>query len=191
MGLLSIGEEASKGNSLTIRSHELIRLESSAGGLNFIGNIEGQDILEGEADVVVCDGFVGNTILKFTESVSGFVAQSLKELMQDSLQSKLGGIFWKPPVKEFLKRMDYEEVGGAPLLGLNGIITICHGRSSAKAIKNAIMATRKLVEARVNEQIQRKMIHYLKAGIRDQMIHLKAPWDKLKTRVIQKEGGDG
>ncbi|MCH7759902.1 phosphate acyltransferase PlsX [candidate division TA06 bacterium] len=181
VGLLSIGEEATKGNSLTIRSHELIQNESSSGILNFIGNIEGQDILEGEADVVVCDGFVGNTILKFAESISGFVARSLKELTQDSLQSKLGGIFWKSSLREFLRRMNYEEVGGAPLLGLDGVTTICHGRSTAKAIKNAILATKKFVDTRVNEHIQKQMIHFLKAGFKDQMIHLKAPWDRLKN----------
>jgi glycerol-3-phosphate acyltransferase PlsX len=180
VGLLSIGEEASKGNALTIRSHELIKTESVAGRLNFIGNIEGQDILEGEAEVVVCDGFVGNTILKFAESISGFVARSLKELTQDSIQSKLSGIFWKSSIREFLKRMSYEEVGGAPLLGLDGVTTICHGRSSSKAVKNAIVATKKFVDTKVNEHIQNQMIHYVKAGIKDQMIHLKAPWDKLK-----------
>jgi glycerol-3-phosphate acyltransferase PlsX len=158
VGLLSVGEEASKGDELTVKSHQLL-LES---GLNFIGNIEGNDILKGTADVVVCDGFVGNVILKFAESVVRMFYGSIKRYVYTSIFAKIGALLLKPALKRFAKDLDYEEYGGAPLLGVNGVCIICHGRSTAKAIKNAILVAHRCVSHRVNDHIKDQLSNYSK-----------------------------
>jgi glycerol-3-phosphate acyltransferase PlsX len=127
VALLSIGEEKTKGNELVLAAHYL--LENS--GLHFVGNIEGRDILAGKADVLVCDGFVGNLILKFAESLSGIIVNRLTESGVSGAQIGAG-------VRQLQKEFDYAEIGGVPLLGINGVSIICHGGSSAKAIKSAI-----------------------------------------------------
>ncbi|MFC1650768.1 phosphate acyltransferase PlsX [Candidatus Latescibacterota bacterium] len=150
VGLLSIGEERSKGNELTESTYGLF--EDS--DLNFIGNIEGRDIFEGIADVVVCDGFVGNVLLKFGESAFGFVAHSLKKQVSKRILWKIGALLLKPAFYKVKEEMSVEEYGGAPLLGVNGVSIICHGNSSPTAIKNAIKVARRLVLEEVNNKIE-------------------------------------
>ncbi|MBU1356791.1 MAG: phosphate acyltransferase PlsX [Candidatus Edwardsbacteria bacterium] len=158
VGLLSVGEEASKGDELTVKSHQLL----AESGLNFIGNIEGKDILKGTADVVVCDGFVGNVILKFAESVVRMFYGSIKRYVYTNIFGKIGALLLKPALKKFAKDLDYEEYGGAPLLGVNGVCIICHGRSTAKAIKNAILVAHRCVSHRVNDHIKDQLSNYAK-----------------------------
>jgi glycerol-3-phosphate acyltransferase PlsX len=151
VGLLSIGEEASKGNELTQESHQRLL---AATNLNFIGNVEGRDILRGEVDVVVTDGFTGNVVLKLAESVVGHIAQSARREIGRSLQARLGALLLRPAFARMKNQFDYAEYGGAPLLGVNGVIFIGHGRSSPRAIRSAIRSTATFVERRVNEHIQ-------------------------------------
>ncbi|MFC1489918.1 phosphate acyltransferase PlsX [Candidatus Latescibacterota bacterium] len=150
VGLLSIGEERSKGNELTEATYSLF--EDS--NLNFIGNIEGRDIFEGTADVVVCDGFVGNVLLKFGESAFGFIEHSLKKQISKSFLRKIGALLLKTAFYNVKEEMNVEEYGGAPLLGVNGVSIICHGNSSPTAIKNAIKVARRLVLEEVNSEIE-------------------------------------
>ncbi|MFC1485862.1 phosphate acyltransferase PlsX [Candidatus Latescibacterota bacterium] len=154
VGLLNIGEERSKGNELTEKAYNL--LEKS--NLNFIGNVEGRDIFEGTADVVVCDGFVGNVLLKFGESVFGFVTHSLKKSLKKSIWRMAGGYLLMPAFREMKQDMTFEDYGGAPLLGVDGITIICHGKSTPLAIRNAIRVARQLVLERMNEQIKRELM---------------------------------
>lgn len=147
VGLLSIGEEGSKGNVLVKKAHELFR-ESS---LNFIGNVEGRDTFQGDVDVIVCDGFVGNVCLKLSEGLAEAVMTMLGEEISKTFRAKLGYMLAKPAFANFKERVDYAEYGGAPLLGMNGTGIICHGRSSARAIKNAILVADELVRKKVNE----------------------------------------
>jgi len=137
IGLLNIGEEPKKGDELTVETFELLEQDTA---LNFIGNIEGRDIISGECDVIVCDGFVGNILLKFYESVAGYIVDLLKteiESVEDSTLD-LGHVF---------RVLDYAEYGGAPLLGLGGVSIICHGGSPPKAIQNALTAAERAVRA--------------------------------------------
>jgi len=135
IGLLSIGEEDVKGNELTKESFKLLK----NAGLNFIGNIEGQEIFKGEADVVVCDGFVGNIALKIAEGLAETMTKMLKREISDRAAARIGALFLKEAFKSFIKKTDYSEYGGAPLLGLSKPCIIAHGRSTSKAIKNAII----------------------------------------------------
>lgn len=153
VGLLSIGEESSKGNELTLEAHKLLA-ESS---LNFTGNVEGKDILKGTADVVVCDGFVGNVILKFAESIIDMLITAVKEKLMTDLRGKFGAFLLRPGFEEFKKELDYQEYGGAPLLGIDGVCIICHGGSSAKAIMNAIRMAERMVNSQVNEHIKSQL----------------------------------
>jgi glycerol-3-phosphate acyltransferase PlsX len=153
VGLLSIGEEQTKGNELTIASHKL--LDSS--GLNFCGNVEGRDILRHAADVVVCDGFVGNIILKFAESTGGFFSKLLKKKIRGNLFASIGAVLMSAAFRSFRQSLDSAEYGGAPLLGINGVCIICHGNSSPRAIKNAILLGVDMVSKQVNGVIQEKI----------------------------------
>jgi len=150
VGLLSIGEEEHKGNSLT---HEAQPLLKSLTNLNFIGNVEGRDVYTGVADVIVCDGFVGNVALKVSEGLVEVIRQMLKQSLKETMTRKLGAYLARGAFNDFKKRVDYSEYGGAPLLGLNGICVICHGRSNAKAIRNAIRITKEFAEGKINERI--------------------------------------
>jgi glycerol-3-phosphate acyltransferase PlsX len=151
IGLLSIGEEDTKGNEVTKETFK--RLKESP--LNFIGNVEGREIFSGAADVVVCDGFIGNIALKITEGVAEALKKMLiKEIAAGSFLSRLGYALLKPAFGRYKRRMDYAEFGGACLLGVNGICIISHGRSSGRAIKNAIRVAKEIFEGRVNEHIQ-------------------------------------
>jgi glycerol-3-phosphate acyltransferase PlsX len=153
VGLLSIGEEEGKGNELTKETYRVL-MET---GLNFIGNAEGRDVYNGNADVVVCDGFIGNVVLKASEALGEFVSTTLRQEMKRSLRSKIGALLAKSAFDSLKKRMDYSEYGGAPLLGVKGGCIVCHGRSNAKAIKNAIGVARNFAINRIDEKIQAKV----------------------------------
>lgn len=149
VGILTIGEETGKGNQLVKDTWPLLA-ESS---LNFIGNVEGRDIFQGDVDVIVCDGFVGNICLKVSEGLVEAASQMLSEGIMGSPIAKLGYLLARPVFRKFKKRVDYAEYGGAPLLGINGTGIICHGKSSAVAIKNAILVAQQIVKTKVNENI--------------------------------------
>jgi len=149
IGLLNIGEEEKKGNELSQAAYKLMKKDLPG----FVGNVEGRDILKGKVDIVVCDGFVGNIILKFAESVMGVLSKSLKRNIGTNLFTNLGALLVKPAFSELRKNYDYEEYGGVPLLGVNGISIICHGSSSAKAIKNALLVAEKMRLKNVNDHI--------------------------------------
>src|SRR5690348_14110140 len=150
VGLLSIGEEEHKGNALT---HDALPLLKSLKHLNFIGNVEGRDVYTGEVDVIVCDGFVGNVALKVSEGLVDVIRQLLKTSLKGSLARQLGAYLAQGAFNEFKKRVDYSESGGAPLLGLNGICVICHGRSNVKAIRNAVRVAKDFAEGGINHRI--------------------------------------
>jgi len=149
VGLLSIGEEDTKGNELTKEAFKLLKITR----LNFIGNIEGKDLFTGVADVVVSDGFSGNIVLKVSEGLAEAILEMLKQEIAGGAAGRFGYLFMKPSLRSFKKRTDYAEYGGAPLLGINGTCIICHGRSSAKAIKNAIKVANQLSEKKINQII--------------------------------------
>ncbi len=149
IGLLGIGEEATKGNELTREVFEVLKNTD----LNFIGNVEGNDIFQGNVDVAVCDGFVGNIALKIAESISEAMGEMLKEELSKSLLSRLGTFLAKPAFRRFENRVDYSEYGGAPLLGIEDVVIICHGKSSPKAIKNAIKVAKNLYNMNITEKI--------------------------------------
>jgi len=153
IGLLSIGEEATKGNELTKETFKLLM----ASNVNFIGNIEGKDVFSGSADVVVCDGFVGNIVLKTSEGLAEVIIKMLKKEMIEVASGRLGYLMMKSAVKNFRKKTDYAEYGGAPLLGINGTCIISHGRSSAKAIRNAIRTAAEFSSKKVYEAIAREI----------------------------------
>ncbi|CAA7602731.1 Phosphate acyltransferase [plsX] [Acididesulfobacillus acetoxydans] len=153
VGLLNIGGEEGKGNDLTQHAYPLLK----ASGLNFIGNIEGRDVPYGRADVVVCDGFVGNVLLKTAEGLAGAFFEQIKEKITSSPVRKLGALMVKPGLKEIARSLDYAEYGGAPLLGVNGISIICHGSSKAKAIRNAVRVAKECVQSRFVEEISRAL----------------------------------
>jgi len=153
VGLLNIGEEESKGNDVAVAAYPLLRDSS----LNFVGNVEGRDILAGGADVVVCDGFVGNIVLKFGESMLRFMGRHLRNEIKRSWRMKLGAALMRPAFVSFRERVDYQEKGGAPLLGVNGIVIIAHGKSSARAIENATISAGTLVANRMNQQIRDRL----------------------------------
>src|SRR6516165_7209574 len=134
VGLLSIGEEDSKGNELTKEAFKSLKQAP----INFIGNVEGRDIFKGEVDVIVCDGFTGNIVLKLSEGLIETFATMLRQELEKTIAAKVGYILAERAFRAFRKRMDYSEYGGAPLLGMKGITIVCHGRSNANAIKNAI-----------------------------------------------------
>lgn len=150
VGILSIGEEEHKGNALT---HEVYPLLKGLKQLNFVGNVEGRDLYLGTADVIVCDGFVGNVALKVSEGLVEVVGKLLKQSLRASITRQVGAYLAQGAFNDFKKRVDYSEYGGAPLLGLNGICVICHGRSNAKAIKNAIRVAKEFAEGKINQRI--------------------------------------
>lgn len=143
VGLLSIGEEASKGNEVVRETHR--RLRDSTLSFDFVGNVEGRDVFGGDVHVVVCDGFIGNVALKISEGTAEAIGAMLKEALSGQAYD------------EFKKRVDYSEYGGAPLLGVKGVCVICHGRSNANAIKNALRVAAGFVSGRINEKIEREL----------------------------------
>ena len=152
IGLLSIGEEDSKGNELTKEVFKTLKQAP----LNFVGNVEGRDIFKGEVDVIVCDGFTGNVALKLSEGLIETVTTMLGDELRRTLSAKVGYILAQKAFQQFSRRMDYSEYGGAPLLGIKGIGIICHGRSNANAIKNAIRVAHEFCEQNVNEEFERE-----------------------------------
>jgi glycerol-3-phosphate acyltransferase PlsX len=153
VGLLSIGEEEHKGNDLTRSATPLLKTLP----IKFIGNVEGRDLYSGKADVVVCDGFIGNVALKVSEGLVEVVRQMLSESLQSTLPRKMGYLLANRAFKDLKKRVDYSEYGGAPLLGVKGVCIICHGRSNANAVKNAIRVAGQFAEARVNQRIETEL----------------------------------
>ncbi len=148
VAIMSIGEEAAKGNQLVKKTSEFLRAD---GGLNFIGNIQGREIFDGACDVAICEGFLGNVVLKLTEGLVDMLFKAIKqELMGGNLKLAME---FKPVMMEIYKKYDYHEYGGALLLGVNGTAVICHGSSKSRTIKNAIMASKKFHTLRVNERI--------------------------------------
>lgn len=142
VGLVSNGEEETKGSILVQEAHQLLKKSD----LNFIGNVEGKDIPAGMADVVVTDGFTGNVIAKLSEGLGGLLKSLIEEEIKASPLTAIGGLLAKPAFSRVSKRTDYTEYGGAPLLGVDGVVIIAHGRSNAKAIKNAILVAKRAVE---------------------------------------------
>jgi len=155
VGLLSIGEEEHKGNELTKAALPLLK----ALNLNFIGNIEGRDIFSGIADVVVCDGFIGNVALKVSEGLVDMFVSMLRDSLSSTMTSKIGSLLSRDAYTDFKKRLDYSEYGGAPLLGVKGVCIVCHGRSNANAVKNAIRVAAEFAQGRVNEKIEEELDH--------------------------------
>jgi len=159
VGLLTIGEETGKGNSLIKEAYNL--LERSR--LNFIGNVEGRDVFKGDVDVVVCDGFVGNICLKISEGLVEAAMKMLREEILKSTLAKIGYLLARPAFKKFAQKVDYAEYGGAPLLGIDGIGIVCHGKSSSFAIKNAIVGALEMERLKLNDVI----VQDLAAGLAD------------------------
>jgi glycerol-3-phosphate acyltransferase PlsX len=153
VGLLSIGEEDHKGNELTRAAMPLLK----ALPIHFTGNVEGGDIYSGLVDVVVCDGFIGNVALKVSEGLVDMIKHMLQESLEATVTRKLGYVLSKEAYRDFRKRVDYSEYGGAPLLGVKGASIICHGRSNINAIKNAIRVASEFANGRINEKIQAEL----------------------------------
>ena len=149
VGLLNIGEEEVKGTEFMRQTHELLQKSN----LNFIGNVEGKDIFSGKCDIIVCDGFVGNVALKVAESAAEAMQVFLKRNLLSNIWGKIGLLFLLPSLKRFKKDIDYAEYGGAPLLGVDGVVIIGHGRSNVRAIKNAIRVAKEEVERKFNEKV--------------------------------------
>ena len=157
VGLLNIGEESTKGTDFVKEAHTML----SESALNFIGNVEPKEVFRGKADVVVCDGFVGNVFLKVTEGVAESANLLIKrELQKSSLLTKLGAAMTVPAFRSIKKRIDATEYGGAPLMGVDGSVIIAHGSSNEKAIKNAIRAAAEHVDHSVNEHIVEELKSY-------------------------------
>jgi glycerol-3-phosphate acyltransferase PlsX len=154
VGLLSIGEEDTKGNSLVLEALPLLK---RAEHLNFIGNVEGRDIFKGSCDVVVTDGFTGNVVLKTAESVATMLAHKIKAELKRDLLARMGALLMLPALKRLKAEIDWEEYGAAPLLGVNGVCFIGHGSSKARAFRSAILTLTRFVENRVNEHIREEI----------------------------------
>src|SRR5262252_8626459 len=150
VGLLSIGEEDTKGNELTKESFKSLKRAP----INFIGNVEGRDVFKGEVDVIVCDGFTGNVVLKLSEGLYETFIEMLRHELKQTLTAKLGSIFAHNAFQQFKRRLDYSEYGGAPLLGIKGITIVCHGRSNSNAIKNAVRVANEFCKHNVNHAIE-------------------------------------
>jgi glycerol-3-phosphate acyltransferase PlsX len=151
VGLLSIGEEDSKGNSLTRDTFPLLQ---ALPGMNFIGNIEGRDLFDGHADVIVCDGFVGNVAIKTCEGTARLVSVLLRQSLKSTVTSQVGALLSRRAFQDFKKRVDYSEYGGAPLLGVRGVCIIGHGASNDRAIMNGIRVAAEFAQAEVNSGIE-------------------------------------
>ena len=159
VGILSIGEEEHKGNELTRQAAALLR----ALPLNFIGNVEGRDLYSGVVDVIVCDGFIGNVALKVSEGIVDVIKQMLQESLEATITRKIGYVLSRQAYTDFKKRLDYSEYGGAPLLGVKGVCIICHGRSNANAIKNAIRVAAEFAQGHITRRIADDLGHSLGA----------------------------
>ncbi|MDC1068192.1 phosphate acyltransferase PlsX [Candidatus Kapabacteria bacterium] len=150
VALLNIGEEETKGNELALATHKLLK----ASKLNFIGNVEGRDVLFGKADVIVCDGFTGNILLKFAESFLVFLKQAIRGYADKGLYKKLKVGMFAPTLKDIFKEFDYQEQGGVPLLGVNGVVIIGHGSSTGRAVENMIKRAIEIISVNLNKKIE-------------------------------------
>lgn len=157
VALLSNGEEEGKGNELTKEAHELLKQMP-----NFVGNGEGRDIFNGEIDVMVCDGFSGNLVLKATEGAVTAVFDLIRTNVKKSFIAMIGVLFLKPVFRRLKKHIDWQEYGGAPLLGVNGCVIISHGKSDARAIKNAVFQALKFSESKINQVIESELVAFEK-----------------------------
>jgi glycerol-3-phosphate acyltransferase PlsX len=162
VGLLSIGEEETKGNELTREAFHLLKQLP----LNFIGNVEGRDLYNGQVDVIVADGFVGNVALKISEGVANLVRTALKESLKATITRQVGALLSRSAFTDFKKRLDHTEYGGAPLLGVKGVCIITHGSSNANAMKNAVRVAAEFSRSGVNDSIERGLaqLHPAPAG---------------------------
>jgi len=151
VGLMNIGEESTKGNDLTREVFKLLATKN----LNFIGNIEGRNVFDGTVDVIVCDGFVGNVIIKVSESLAYALDRTFRDEIMRSPIRRLGAFLVKPAFRRLRKKVDYAEYGGAPLLGINGVCVVGHGRSSPRAVANAIAVAAKSIRQNLNEHLVR------------------------------------
>ena len=180
VGLLSIGEEDSKGNEIVKETFQMLKKSH----INFMGNVEGKEVYRGNADVIVCDGFTGNVALKISESLAEMIGSNLKLMFQSNWLSKLGYLFLKPQLVEFKKKVDHSETGGAPLLGVNGVVIIAHGSSSPKAIKNAIN--------RAHELSEKNLIDHIKQDIELNLADVESQkgtlWKQIKNIAFGSEG---
>lgn len=152
VGLLSVGEEESKGNDLTREAHRLLK----SAPVRFVGNVEGPDVFAGEADVIVCDGFTGNITLKIGEGLVETVEGLLHEELSSTFGTRVGYLLSRQAYRRFRRRVDYSEYGGAPLLGLNGLCVVGHGRSSAKAVRNAVAMTARFVSDELVDKLRQE-----------------------------------
>jgi glycerol-3-phosphate acyltransferase PlsX len=161
VGLLSNGEEEHKGNEVTRRAHALLKTLP----LNFIGNVEGGELYSGHTDVLVCDGFIGNVALKVSEGLVDVIKQMLQESLEATIAGKIGYVLSRAAYAAFKKRVDYSEYGGAPLLGVRGVCIICHGRSNANAIKNAIRVAAEFSSGKINNRIEKELQRWSANGM--------------------------
>lgn len=186
VGVLSNGEEESKGTELTRSAHQALKHSS----LNYLGYVEGRDIFQGNADVVVCDGFTGNAVLKASEGLASAIGSMLKEELSRGPLRKVGYLLARGAFHALKQRMDYAEIGGAPLLGVNGVGIVAHGSSDARAIKNAIRVARDFADRRAN-------LHLMQALEKNQDLAAWASpkekrfWSQLKERIIHPKRDDG
>ena len=183
VGLLSIGEEDSKGNELTKEAFKSLKRAP----INFIGNVEGRDIFKGDVDVIVCDGFTGNVVLKLSEGLIETFARCCGRNCEKTSLRKSATFFAQKAFRAFRRRLDYSEYGGAPLLGINGITIVCHGRSNANAIKNAIRVADEFCKTQCNQVIETE---FTKLGItRDRRSHSRTSvkrLQRLRASVVQR-----
>lgn len=154
VAILNIGMESAKGDETRQKAYQ--NLQTS--GLNFIGNIEGNDIMKGFADVIVCDGFTGNVVLKFSEGMIDIIWRMLRETVDDVMRRRFGQFLVKPAVQDLKAKFNYEEYGGGILMGVNGIVIVCHGHSSPQALKNAIRLARTCAENKIVEEIRKRLV---------------------------------
>ncbi len=161
VGLLSIGEEEHKGNEMTRAAMPLLKSLP----INFIGNVEGRDIYTGKADVIVCDGFIGNVALKVSEGLVEMIKSMLQESLEATMTRKIGYVLSKAAFTDFKRRVDYAEYGGAPLLGVKGVCIICHGRSNANAMKNAIRVAAEFSGGKINQRIESEFKRWTAANL--------------------------
>ena len=155
VGLINIGTEPGKGTNMLKEAHKLLEEDPD---INFVGNIEARDIPKGLADVLVCDGFTGNIVLKLTEGTAWAILKDIKELMTSDLSAKIGAAFLAPKIKDLKKQFDYSSYGGAPILGVDGLVFKIHGSSSATTVENAIIKACTLADSDMNEQSRSAMV---------------------------------
>jgi glycerol-3-phosphate acyltransferase PlsX len=153
VGLLSVGEEESKGNELTREAHQLLKQAP----VRFVGNVEGRDVYAGQTDVIVCDGFTGNVTLKISEGLVETVERLLHDELSATFGTRVGYLLSRQAYRRFRKRLDYSEYGGAPLLGVNGVCIVAHGRSSAKAVRNAVAMAARAVSDQLLQRLTREI----------------------------------